>query len=52
LDYPLAISPDLQIDTKEFASAWNQDYESSTIAQARVEATGKVSYPFISPPIQ
>lgn len=49
MDYPLAISPDLQIDTKEFASAWNQDSESSTVAQARVEATGKVSYPFISP---
>jgi hypothetical protein len=49
MDYPLAISPDLQIDAEEFASAWNQNPESSSIARARMEATTKESYPFITP---
>jgi hypothetical protein len=49
MDYSLAISPDLQIDAEEFASAWNQDPESSNIAQARLEAASKESYPFIPP---
>jgi hypothetical protein len=47
MDYPLAISPDLQIDAEEFASAWNQNPESSNIAQAHVSAASKESYPFI-----
>jgi hypothetical protein len=51
LDYALAISPDLKIDAKVFASAWNQDPESSNIAQAHIAATAKESYPFISPEI-
>jgi hypothetical protein len=49
LDYPLAISPDLKIDAWEFAAAWNQDSESSTIALARTTAATKESYPFVSP---
>ncbi len=49
MDYPLAISPDLQIDAEEFASAWNWDPESNSIAQARVATAAKESYPFITP---
>lgn len=49
MDYPLAISPDLQIDAEEFASAWNQNPESSNIANAQVAAASKESYPFITP---
>jgi hypothetical protein len=40
MDYPLAISPDLKIDAKEFAAVWNQDSTSRDIAQAKsVEAS-------------
>jgi hypothetical protein len=35
MDYPLAISPDLKIDAKEFAAVWNQDSASRDIAQAK-----------------
>ncbi len=49
MDYPLAISPDLQIDAKEFTSAWNQQPESSKIAHAQMATAAKESYPFITP---
>lgn len=49
MDYQLAISPDLQIDAEDFASAWNKNPESSNIAQAHAAEAAKESYPFITP---